>query len=579
MGLLAAAADSEQGQWTLCGSCRSVVYAKRWTRNLGVCPECGRASALPAQERLAQLLDRGSVRLLEFGVAAVDPLRFTDTRPYPKRLAEARARTGLREAVQAATGTVEGCPVVVACMDFRFLGGSLSAGVGEIITRVGELALRRRIPLLLVTASGGARMQEGALSLMQMAKTSAMLARLDAAGVLTISLVTDPTYGGVAASFAMLCDVTIAEPDARLGFAGRRVIEQAIGQQLPADFQTAEFLRDRGFIDFVAPRATLRREIAGMLRAYTAAAAQTEAARTAAPRRQDDGVVVRDPERLPDEDAAAVVRRARRIDRPTTLDYAALLLDEFRELAGDRVSGDCAAVVGGIGRLDGRPVMLIGHQKGHSPAELGRRNFGMPTPAGYRKAARLMRLAVKLRLPIVTLIDTPGAYPGAQAEEQGQMVAIAENLKLMADLPVPVVAVITGEGGSGGALALGVANRVLMWQHAVYSVISPEGCAAILWRDPTATSRAADALKLRAADLLALGVVDGVLPEPEGGVDADPAQAAELLRAALAQTLGELAGLSDAQLRADRHARFRGFGADHVTSASGIDAEEIEEAP
>src|SRR5262249_25900093 len=155
-------------------------------------------------------------------------------------------------------------------------------------------------------------------------------------------------------------------------------------------------------------------------------------------------------------------------------------------------------------------------------AELSRRNFGMPSPAGYRKAARLMRLAAKLRIPVVTLIDTPGAYPGEQAEEQGQMVAIAENLKLMADLPVPIVAVVPGEGGSGGALALGVANRVLMWQDAVYSVISPEGCAAILWRDPAATPRAADALKLRAADLLALGVVDGVLPEPEGGVDADP---------------------------------------------------------
>jgi acyl-CoA carboxylase subunit beta len=578
MSVVAAPADSAQVQWTLCGACRSVGYAKRWAHNLGVCPDCGQARALSAQERLAALLDRGSARLLEFDVAAADPLRFTDTRPYPDRLAEAQARTGMREAVLGAVGTIEGRPVVVACMDFRFLGGSLSAGVGEIITRLGEFALRRLSPLLLVTASGGARMQEGALSLMQMAKTSAMLADLDAAGVLTISLVTDPTYGGVAASFATLCDVTIAEPGARLGFAGRRVIEQAIGQRLPADFQTAEFLRDRGFIDFIAPRATLRREIARLLRAYTGAA-DPRAGRTAAQSQSHDSVVVRDPAHLPDENAAAVVRRARRIDRPTTLDYAALLLDEFRELAGDRVSGDCAAVVGGVGRLDGRPIMLIGHQKGHSPAELGRRNFGMPTPAGYRKAARLMRLAGKLRIPVISLIDSPGAFPGAQAEEQGQMVAIAENLKLMADLPVPVVAVITGEGGSGGALALGVANRVLMWQSAVYSVISPEGCAAILWRDPSATSRAADALKLRAADLLALGVVDGVLPEPDGGVDADPAQAAERLRVALAHTLGELAHLDGAQLRADRHSRFRGFGADHVTTASDIGVEEIEEAP
>ncbi|MEV4517940.1 acetyl-CoA carboxylase carboxyl transferase subunit alpha [Dactylosporangium sp. NPDC049525] len=573
--MTAATAPGTRADWHLCDGCRSVVFVRRWVRNHGVCPECGRCGALSAQDRLTQLLDPGSAEPLEFGVSAVDPLRFTDTRPYPDRLAAARAGTGLTEAVQGAAGAVEGCPVLVACMDFRFLGGSLSCAVGEIITRIGELALRRRTPLLLVTASGGARMQEGALALMQMAKTSAMLADLDAAGVLTVSLVTDPTYGGVAASFATLCDVTVAEPGARLGFAGRRVIEQAIGERLPADFQTAEFLLDRGFIDFIAPRATLRRHLGAVLRAYR----PRDGRAAAGPCQDDDGVVVREPGRLPDDDAAAVVRRARCVDRPTTLDYAALLLDEFRELAGDRVSGDCPAIVGGLGRLDGTPVMLIGHQKGDSPAELHRRNFGMPTPAGYRKAARLMRLAAKLRLPIITLIDTPGAYPGARAEEQGQMVAIAENLKLMADLPVPVVAMVTGEGGSGGALALGVANRVLMWHDAVYSVISPEGCAAILWRDPSATARAAGALKLRAADLLALGVVDGVLPEPHGGVDADPVQAAQRLRAALRQVLAELAGLDAAQLRADRRARFRRFGADCVTWPAGLDADEVEETP
>jgi acetyl-CoA carboxylase carboxyl transferase alpha subunit len=369
--------------------------------------------------------------------------------------------------------------------------------------------------------------------------------------------------------------VTIAEPGARLGFAGRRVIEQTIGQRLPAAFQTAEFLLDRGFIDFIAPRATLRRELATVLRAGTKTGRTTVRLRS----HHDDGIVVRDPAQLPDEDASAVVRRARRISRPTTLDYAALLLDEFRELAGDRVSGDCAAVVGGIGRLDGKAIMLIGHQKGHDSAELSRRNFGMPKPAGYRKAARLMRLAAKLEIPIVTLIDTPGAYPGALAEEQGQAIAIAENLKLMAELSVPVIAVITGEGGSGGALALGVANKVLMWQDAVYSVISPEGCAAILWKDPSAAPLAAEALKLRAADLLALGVVDGVLREPEGGVDADPVQAAERLRVALAHAFGELAGLNGAQLRANRHTRFRRFGAGYVTSPSDTDEiDEIEEA-
>jgi acetyl-CoA carboxylase carboxyl transferase alpha subunit/acetyl-CoA carboxylase carboxyl transferase beta subunit len=551
----------EEPEWTLCVGCRTILYSKRWKRHLKVCPECGRHCALTAPERLGHLLDPGSIEPLAFAVKPVDPLRFSDTKPYPERLATARAHTGLTEAVQGAAGTIEGSPVVVACMDFRFLGGSLSAAVGEIITRIGEIALRRRTPLLLVTASGGARMQEGALSLMQMAKTGAMLARLDAAGLLTISLITDPTFGGVAASFATLCDITVAEPGARLGFAGRRVIEQTIGQRLPENFQTAEFLLERGFIDFIAPRARLRGELAILLR--TGARDRQAPVRL---RPHCDEVVVRDPARLAKIDAATTVRRARQITRPTTLDYAAMLLDEFRELAGDRASGDCAAVVGGLGRLHGRPVVLIGHQKGHDLVELKRRNFGMPNPAGYRKAARLMRLASKLGLPVITLIDTPGAYPGRRAEEQGQAIAIAESIKIMAALPVPVISVITGEGGSGGALALGVANRVLMWQDAVYSVISPEGCAAILWQDPSAAAHAATALKLQARDLLELGVVDGVILEPDGGVGADPILAAERLGIALSGCLGELAGLRGSQVRADRQARFGRFGADFVSS-------------
>ncbi|MGH3790770.1 MAG: carboxyltransferase subunit alpha [Pseudonocardiaceae bacterium] len=554
-------------EWTLCAGCQMILYSTRWRRHLKVCPECGRHGALTAPERLEQLLDPGSIEPLVFTVQSVDPLRFCDTKPYPQRLADARARTGLTEAVQGATGTIGGSPVVVACMDFRFLGGSLSAAVGEIITRIGEIALHRRTPLLLVTASGGARMQEGALALMQMAKTSAMLARLDAAGLLTISLITDPTFGGVAASFATLCDVTIAEPGARLGFAGRRVLEQTLGQRLPENFQTAEFLLERGFLDFIAPRARLRGELAIVLRAGTS---HRQAPVRLCPHGNE--MVVHDPARLAQTDAATAVRRARRITRPTTLDYAAMLLEEFRELAGDRASGDCAAVVGGLGRLHGRSVVLIGHQKGHDATELRRRNFGMPNPAGYRKAGRLLRLASKLGLPVITLIDTPGANPGRQAEEQGQATAIAENLKLMAALPVPVVSVITGEGGSGGALALGVANRVLMWQDAVYSVISPEGCAAILWHDPAAATHAATALKLQARDLLELGVVDGVILEPDGGVDADPMLAAQWLGIALSGCLSELAGLRGSQVRADRQARFGRFGADLVSFPPGTDS-------
>ncbi|MEV4659267.1 acetyl-CoA carboxylase carboxyl transferase subunit alpha [Micromonospora sp. NPDC049301] len=548
--------------WVLCPGCTTPVYGKRWLRNLSVCPECGRYTALTAVERLTQLVDDGRYERLDLVARSEDPLQFVDTVPYPARLAEARARTGLDEAVLCARATVEGVPVVLAVMDFRFLGGSLGSAVGELITLAAEVALAGRTPLVIVSASGGARMQEGVLSLMQMAKTAAALAQLDEAGVLTVSLITDPTFGGVAASFATLCDVILAEPGARLGFAGRRVIEQTIRQQLPAEFQTAEFLLDRGVVDRIVPRSRLRAELGRLLRAGTGADGPSGDGRSSGDGRPEAGadVLVRDPGRLPEVDPWEQVRRARDLARPTTLDYLATAFVDFQELHGDRISGDCPSVVGGTAWLDGRPVLVIGQQKGHTAAELSQRNFGMPMPSGYRKAARLMRLAEKLRLPVVTLVDTPGAYPGADAEEQGQAVAIAENLRLMASLTVPVITMIIGEGGSGGALALAVANRVLAFTSAVYSVISPEGCAAILWKDPTAAPRAAAALRVGSRDLLRLGVVDGVVVEPDGGTGADPLTAADALRRALAGILDELRDLTGPQLRADRRARFRQYG-------------------
>ncbi|GGV39995.1 hypothetical protein GCM10010182_75630 [Actinomadura cremea] len=540
--------------WVRCGACGTLLYVRRFVRNLRVCSECGHHARLGAAERIAMLLDPGSVRPLPVEAVPYDPLGFADVRPYPDRLRDARERTGADEAVRAVRGTIEGAPVVAAVMDFPFLGGSLGSAAGELVTRAAEAALADRTPLLLVTASGGARMQEGALSLMQMAKTSAALAALDEAGVLTIAVLTDPTYGGVAASFATLADVLLAEPGARMGFAGPRVIEQTIRQELPADFQTAEFLAAHGVVDRIAPRAELRPTLGRLL----------ALGRPGAAPRPAGGALVTDPAGLPERDPAAAVRLARDLDRPTTLDYAFSLLDGFLELHGDRHRADCPAIVGGVGALDGVPVMLIGHQKGHTPAELSARNFGMAGPEGYRKAARLMRLAAKLGLPVVTLIDTPGAYPGVEAEEGAQALAIAENLRLMAGLPVPVVAVVTGEGGSGGALALGVADRVYALADAVYSVISPEGCAAILWNDAGRAAEAARALRIGGPDLLRFGIVDGCVPEPPGGAQADPAGAAERLRRVLLDALADLADVPPGDLVRARRNRFRAFGRDAV---------------
>ncbi len=251
---------------------------------------------------------------------------------------------------------------------------------------------------------------------------------------------------------------------------------------------------------------------------------------------------------------------ARHPKRPHALDFFQLLLEDFVELRGDRVFGDDKAIVGGLARFEGEPVVVVGHQKGRDTRENIARNFGMPHPEGYRKALRLMQLAAKFRTPLITFIDTPGAYPGLGAEERGQGEAIARNLKEMAGLATPIVCVVTGEGGSGGALAIGVGNRVLMLEHAIYSVISPEGCAAILWADAAKAPEAAQLMRVTAADLLRLGAIDAIVREPAGGAHRNWAETAANLRVALRDHLWELRSKSGEELVEERYDRFRRIG-------------------
>jgi acetyl-CoA carboxylase carboxyl transferase alpha subunit/acetyl-CoA carboxylase carboxyl transferase beta subunit len=542
------AGQAGQPKWAKCPGCAMVTYLPRLRRDLGVCRECGHHSRLSAAERIEMLLDAGSFS--QGGrYRSVDVLGFSDAKPYPARLRAAAERTGLDDAAVYGTGRIDSRPVVLAVMDFAFMGGSMGAAVGEAVTAAAELALAERAPLIVVTASGGARMQEGAVSLMQMAKTSQAFVALRTAGVPSICLLTDPTYGGVTASFATLGDMLVAEPRAAIGFAGPNVIEKATSTALPAGFQRAEYLLEHGMLDRVEPRAVVR-GVLGRLLAMLAGS---------------PGTLVPQGDPVPHEpvkprSAWEAVRIARDLSRPTTLDYATLVCDDFLELHGDRLYGDDPSIVGGLAAIGGQPVMLMGHQKGHTTGDLIARNFGMPHPEGYRKALRLMRMAGRLGLPVVTLVDTQGAYPGLGAEERGQAWAIAESIAGMSELAVPLVSVVTGEGGSGGALALAVADRVLMLANAVYSVISPESCSTILFGDPSHAERVARNLRLTAAELHALGIVDGVILEPPGGAQAGPAQAAAALRRAVLAALVELRALPAAELRAARLARFRRIG-------------------
>ncbi|HLQ63693.1 MAG TPA: acetyl-CoA carboxylase carboxyltransferase subunit alpha [bacterium] len=538
-----------------CPACGTVQPREILARALYVCPQCGAYLHVSARERIAMLVDPRSFRELDRGLVSVDPLRFTDQRAYRDRLADARQRTGLREAVVIGEARLEGRPIVLVVFDFEFMGGSMGSVVGEKVADAFEHASRRRWPVVSVVASGGARMQEGMLSLMQMAKTAAARAAHDRAGLAHLAVLTDPTFGGVAASFASLGDVLIAEPGAQIGFVGPRVVDQTLGQAQPAEAHRAEALLQGGLVDMIVPRSALRATLVYLV---------GHLSRVPRPRRRRGSTPVTIPVRLT---PAAVppppwqtVQLARHPQRPTSLDYIGGLLTRFVELHGDRQFADDPAIVCGVGELDDQTVVVVAQERGHTEAEQTLRRRGMPYPEGYRKALRVFRLAAKFALPVVTLIDTPGAYPGYEAERRGIAQALAENLQAMAGLPTPVVSVVIGEGGSGGALALGVADRVFMLEHAIYSVISPEGAAAILFHDKAKAQQVAEALKITADDLLRLGVIDGVILEPTGGAHTDPDRAAQLLGNAVRAALRELSDRSPSVLVKQRYHKYRHIG-------------------
>ena len=546
---ISAALDAQpQGTWQRCAGCGALVQGLKLADRQGVCLECGSYFRLGAHARVESLVDEGSFVELHAGRSAADPLEFIDKVDYPTRITRARSATGLADAVVTGTARLDGHPVSVAVLDFHFLGGSMGSVVGEKVALAAEQALAASTPLIVVSASGGARMQEGVLSLLQMAKTAAALRRLREARVPFLSVLTDPVYGGVAASFAGLGDVIVAEEGTRAGFAGPQVIEQTIRQKLPPGFQTARFLLEHGHIDRVIAREELRGLLRQLVACYAAAGRGELAA--AAPIRCEPAEI----------DAYDAVRLARTTGRPTVRQYIDAIFTGFVELHGDRTCADDTAIVGGLAWLDRTPVMVLGTAKGLDTAENIRNNFGMPHPAGYRKTMRLMTLAERFGVPVVTFVDTPGAYPGLRAEEENQSGAIAHCLALSSGLRVPVLTVVTGEGGSGGALALAVGDRLLMQENAVLSVISPEGCAAILFADPAKAPQAARSLGLRAADLRSLGVADDLVPEPPGGSHTDPAAAAALLGEHLRAHLAQLLALDTEVLLDLRYERLRSFG-------------------
>ncbi len=543
----------------VCEGCDRPVGGDPLFARYRVCSLCGRHHLLSARERIALLADPGTFKETLANLYPTDPLSFVDRVPYTQRLEEARRKTGLADAVVTGSCRIEGREAVLAALDFRFLGGSMGSVVGEKVAAACELAARRRMPMVAVTCSGGARMQEGMLALAQMAKTSAAVERLHARGMPFVVLLTHPTTGGVYASFGTLGDILLAEPGAMVGFSGPRVAKALASEEGHDPPRTAEFLLQHGQIDAVVPRPKVKTMIGELLRLATSGSLRVS------------GTSAMPPAASEASGAWAAVEKARHGDRPTSLDYVHRMVSSFVEIRGDRAVGDDPAIVCGLADLDGMAVMVVAQERGHQDQD-GRRG-GRARPEGYRKAQRAMRLAAGWQLPVLTLIDTPGADPGVESEAGGLGGAISHSMALMSDLPARVLSVVIGEGGSGGALALGVADRVLMMENAIYSVIAPEGAAAIIYRDPAQASSVASALKLTSRDLLELGLVDAIVPEPEGGAHLDHERAALLLRRAIREELAALSGQPIHRLLRKRYDRWRHVG--RTTTAAAAVAERL----
>lgn len=533
----------------ICTGCQRSWPSEVLEKSLFICPACAYYLSMPAWTRINSLADPGTFREFDRKLTSSDPLSFSDNKPYWKRLMAARQQTGLREAVVSGKCEIDGRKLALLVFDFRFLGGSMGSVVGEKVTRAFERATDANLPIVTVVATGGARIQEGMLSLLQMAKVSAAVTRHYRSRAPFISVLTNPTFGGVAASFAALGDVLIAEAGANIGFVGPRVIEQTTGIAPPADSHKSENLLNSGLLDCVLPRQEVRSGVARML-AHLADVRRPAHTNKAALRSSTGSHIGA---------AWEQVEIARNEGRPTPFQFIQAMLTDFVELRGDRESADDRALVGGIGNLESQPVLAIGHNRDQRSTNVAHRQ-AMASPAGYRKAMRLMRLAGKFRLPVITLIDTPGAESTFLAERHGISHALACSLATMASLPTPIISVVTGQGGSGGALALGVADRILMLEHAVYSVISPEAAASIVYRDAEKATEIAEGLKLTSWDLLKFAVIDGVVPEPEGGAHIDPGHAAAILKQHLLDALVELRRVNPSKMPRLRYAKLRRMG-------------------
>ena len=515
-----------------------------------VCPRCRFHFSMSARERIESLTDPNSFSEINRRIISLDPLSFASAQSYNSSIFQDQRRTGLTEAVLTGTAAIAGIPVMLIVLDFGFMGGTMGCVVGEKVTLALERAAKRGLSTVAIVTSGGARIQEGVLSLMQMAKAAAAANRLNEAGLPFITVLANPATGQAYGSFANLADIILAEPGAIVGFSSLRVIKRASDQPLPSGAHTAEAHLDHGMLDAVVQRTDLRSIIGILLYLLGSRYRLTNAH----PGRRQTTEIAR-------PQAWASVQMARHESRPTSADYLSRMLSQFVELHGDRAYGEDATVMSGLGQLAGQTVAVIAQQRGSdSDSDGDSQGDSRTTPEGFRKAQRTMALASKFSLPVVTLVDTAGPDLSEEAEERGLGNSIANTMAMMSGLTVPTISVVIGQAGSGGALALGIADRVLMLEHAIYTAVSPEEAAEVIYQDASRAEEAASSMRLTARDCLDLGIIDQIVAEPPNGAHSDPDEAARILERVLIDEFAKLHSRSPGKRARERYAKYRKMG-------------------
>jgi acetyl-CoA carboxylase carboxyl transferase subunit beta len=519
-----------------CPSCGTELTGADAFETFRVCPGCRRHFPIPARERLRLFVDPGSFRETNAELVSIEPLVFRDLLPVPDRLVEAAERFasgpggGVSEAVVTGAGAIGGHDAVMIVLDHAFLGSTIGPVAGEKILLAMEAAAARRLPLIALCTAGGARTQEGLLGLIQAPKIAAAAARLHRAGAPFVSVLAHPATGAAWAALANQADIILAEPGAQIGPGGR----QARGEAA----ETAEELLARGMIDDIVDRTTLRQTLAALLSLFADRGAYRPEARDDVPAGAADAASSRP--RVPAWEAVALARHP---ERPHSRDYLARLVTEWIELHGDRCGADDPSVITGMGRIGGIPATIVAGVHG-SPAGAG----------AFRKIERVLRLAGHLELPVVTLVDTPGLESSPETDSAQTAAALASVIGLTGLLPVPVVSVVIGEAAGTAGMALGIGDRILMQEHAVYTVGGAEGV------DRRAAGPLAASRTLTAAECERLGVVDTIVPEPRPAAHAEPNVAARLLGTALATALADLSSVGPRRLLDERATKLRTLG-------------------